>query len=88
MEKIKLNQDAGSMPLYSQIKQIILNDIKNGVYRLNETIPTEKQLQEIFGVSRMTIRLGYRCIGCRGVCCEGTLGNNKSDLSKNYGESE
>ena len=44
MEKIKLNQDAGSMPLYSQIKQIILNDIKNGVYRLNETIPTEKQL--------------------------------------------
>ena len=66
MEKIKLNQDAGSMPLYSQIKQIILNDIKNGVYRLNETIPTEKQLQEIFGVSRMTIRLAIDALVAEG----------------------
>ena len=69
MEKIKLNQDAGSMPLYSQIKQIILNDIKNGVYRLNETIPTEKQLQEIFGVSRMTIRLAIDALVAEGYVC-------------------
>lgn len=54
------------MPLYSQIKQIILNDIKNGVYRLNETIPTEKQLQEIFGVSRMTIRLAIDALVAEG----------------------
>ena len=66
MEKIKLNQDAGSMPLYSQIKQIILNDIKNGVYRLNETIPTEKQLQEILGVSSMTIRLAIDALVAEG----------------------
>lgn len=66
MEKIKLNQEAGSMPLYSQIKQIILNDIKNGVYRLNETIPTEKQLQEMFDVSRMTIRLAIDALVAEG----------------------
>ena len=59
MEKIKLNQDAGSMPLYSQIKQIILNDIKNGVYRLNETIPLFRISCEKFVTSfRLSVIFG------------------------------
>ena len=53
--ELNLNRSAG--PLYLQIKDILLEDIKKGIYKMNDTIPTEKELQEAFNVSRMTIRL-------------------------------
>lgn len=62
MEKIQLIQDAGSKPLYGQIKDILERDIKAGVYKVNEYIPTEIQLQEMFGVSRMTVRLAIESL--------------------------
>lgn len=39
------------MPLYKQIMKILLEDMKEG-----EKIPTEIELRERFGVSRMTVR--------------------------------
>lgn len=55
MKKYKLKNSKGDSPLYAQVKEILLKDIQEGVYK--EKIPTEKELQEMFDVSRMTIRL-------------------------------
>lgn len=57
MSKYQLDQSSGVAPLYAQLKEILLKDIKNGVYKKNDTIPTEKELQEMFNVSRMTVRI-------------------------------
>lgn len=43
-------------PLYSQVKKIIKKNITEGIYAVNENIPTEKELQEMFHVSRITVR--------------------------------
>ncbi len=44
------------IPLYFQLKKIILENIKSGDYPVGSMIPTEKELSEIFGISRTTIR--------------------------------
>ena len=43
-------------PLYSQVKKIIKKNITEGIYAVNENIPTEKELQQTFNVSRITVR--------------------------------
>ena len=53
--KEDLNRDT-PMPLYYQLKCLILKRIKNGEFPEGETIPTEAELQETFGISRSTIR--------------------------------
>lgn len=54
MEKYILETGKGTSPLYAQVKEILLKEIKDGKYK--EKIPTEKELQEMFSVSRITIR--------------------------------
>lgn len=43
-------------PLYVQIKQLILDDIRHGVWKAGEKLPTESELAERFGVSIGTVR--------------------------------
>jgi GntR family transcriptional regulator len=43
-------------PLYKQLYQVILNDIKNGAFHPGDKLPNEDTLQEKFGVSRITVR--------------------------------
>ena len=45
-----------NIPLHKKIEQDILKKIKSGEYPENETIPTEIELSEAYGVSRPTIR--------------------------------
>jgi GntR family transcriptional regulator len=47
----------GSIPLVYQLGEAIRNKIVRGEYRLGQPIPTEDQLQKIYGVSRTTVRL-------------------------------
>ncbi|MCI8275071.1 MAG: GntR family transcriptional regulator [Lachnospiraceae bacterium] len=47
-------------PLYYQLKQTILKWIENGEYAPGELLPSEKQLQEIFHISRTTVRLALK----------------------------
>ena len=54
MGKYDLKNGKGASPLYAQIKDVLLSDIKEGVYK--DKIPTEKELQELFHVSRITVR--------------------------------
>ena len=43
-------------PLYLQIKDLLLSDIRAGRYRPHERLPSERELSAAHGVSRMTVR--------------------------------
>ena len=43
-------------PLYQQIKQILLDEIRQGVWKAGEQLPTEATLAERFGISVGTVR--------------------------------
>ena len=44
------------MPLYFQLQEAIRNKIAHGVYKPDEPIPTEQELQKEYEVSRETVR--------------------------------
>ncbi len=44
------------IPLYFQLKSIILKEIKNGNFPVGSSIPTENELHETFHISRTTVR--------------------------------
>lgn len=51
-----LNYEKGASPLYFQVKQIIKEKIDNGEYMFGDTILSEAKFQEIYDISRTTIR--------------------------------
>lgn len=44
------------IPLYFQLKELIVEEIKSGLYPVDSLIPTEKELSERFDISRTTVR--------------------------------
>ncbi|WP_066890207.1 GntR family transcriptional regulator [Clostridium nigeriense] len=44
------------IPLHYQIYTDILEKIKNKEYKVNDKLPSEKELQDMYGVSRITVR--------------------------------
>ncbi|HLL79040.1 MAG TPA: GntR family transcriptional regulator [Ktedonobacteraceae bacterium] len=50
----RLNQ--GPIPLYHQLKQILRAEIERGAYQPGDQLPTESELIERYGVSRITVR--------------------------------
>ncbi|QKI81543.1 GntR family transcriptional regulator [Kroppenstedtia eburnea] len=44
------------IPLYFQLKEIILKKIRDGTYQVEDAIPTEKELSEMYNISRTTVR--------------------------------
>ncbi len=44
------------IPLYFQLKSIILEDIKNNVFSVGDAIPTENELVDFYHISRSTVR--------------------------------
>ncbi|WP_057491422.1 GntR family transcriptional regulator [Streptococcus orisasini] len=44
------------VPLYIQIKSSLKDKIKNNTYLVGQKIPTEIELEELYGVSRVTVR--------------------------------
>jgi GntR family frlABCD operon transcriptional regulator len=55
-------------PLYDQVKRLILGDLKTGHYRSGTYLPSEADLCEYYGVSRITLR---RAVS--ELCSEGYL---------------
>lgn len=55
LENCKLNKDV-PIPLYFQLKELIMDEIKSNKYDVDTLIPTEKQLSEQFDISRTTVR--------------------------------
>lgn len=50
-----INKD-DKLPLYIQVKNDLIAKINNHVYKVGDKLPTEDELESIFGVSRITIR--------------------------------
>ncbi|MDF2655801.1 MAG: GntR family transcriptional regulator [Bacillota bacterium] len=44
------------IPLYFQLKQLILSEIQNGTYKSGDIIPTENEISDAFKISRTTVR--------------------------------
>ena len=44
------------VPLYFQLKQILLDNLDNGAWKPGDLVPSEQELQETFGLSRTTVR--------------------------------
>ena len=45
-----------AIPIYVQIEEYLKDQISDGVYPVESLIPSERELSEQFGVSRMTVR--------------------------------
>ncbi|NMB25175.1 MAG: GntR family transcriptional regulator [Firmicutes bacterium] len=48
--------DKSPLALYYQLKQILEDKIVSGAWQVGEQIPTENELCELYGVSRITVR--------------------------------
>lgn len=55
MRKLNVNY-----PLYHKLKQIIIQWIENEEIKTGDGLPSEKELQQIFNVSRTTVRLALK----------------------------
>lgn len=68
MTEIKniLNKDT-AIPLHFQIKEFILEKIKNKEYKEGQFIPTEKEFIELFEVSRITVRKSLNDLEAQGT---------------------
>lgn len=51
-----LNFEKGAIPLYVQLETILRRKIEQGEYSKGDLLPTEKELMEIYQVSRVTVR--------------------------------
>lgn len=55
LEQHKLDKTV-PIPLYFQLKSILLEEIKSNAYPVDSLIPTEKEISEMFQISRTTVR--------------------------------
>ncbi len=55
------------IPLYVQVKDRILSDIRTGVYQAGDKLPTERDLSDAIGVSRNTVSQAYHDLEADGV---------------------
>lgn len=44
------------VPLYYQLKQILLEKLETGTWKPGDLVPSEQELQDTFGLSRITVR--------------------------------
>ncbi|NDL61645.1 histidine utilization repressor [Acerihabitans arboris] len=70
-EPTKMTQLAESMgvqpaPIYQRVKQAIISQISSGTWKPNQRIPSENQLVDKLGVSRMTISRALRELASEG----------------------
>lgn len=55
-----------SAPLYVQIHDKLREDMENGVYRVGDKLPSERELCESFGVSRIPVRQALELLESEG----------------------
>lgn len=57
----------GGIPIYIQVKNHIMNEIKNGNLRIGTKMPTERELSQKLNTSRNTISSAYNLLEQEGV---------------------
>ena len=55
-ERFKVNKDT-PIPLYYQVKRMIMNELASGNLKLGDKLPVENEFCECLGLSRPTVRL-------------------------------
>ena len=55
LQEKQLNKNI-PIPLYYQLKELLINEIRSGNYSVDSLLPTEAELGEMFGISRTTVR--------------------------------
>lgn len=55
------------IPLYLQIKEVLIKDIQAGVYPTGTRLPSERELASLYNVSRMTARTALQALTQEGV---------------------
>ncbi|WP_352418873.1 GntR family transcriptional regulator [Proteiniborus sp.] len=63
---MKIERDSG-VPIYIQVRNCIMDDIKNGRLKIGEKLPTERDLALKLKVSRNTISSAYNALEQEGV---------------------
>lgn len=61
---------SSDIPLYKQLSKILLKKIVDGQWKYNEKIPTETELCEQYGISRMTVRQAIDDLKNKGYICK------------------
>lgn len=56
LDKIEKINKNSVIPIYYQLLQYMKRQIKNGIWKENDVIPSERELCEQFSISRMTVR--------------------------------
>lgn len=54
------------LPLYQQLKQLLDQEIRKGVWKPGEQLPTEEEIQHEYQISRTTVRLALRDLEVEG----------------------
>jgi GntR family transcriptional regulator len=57
---------SGPVPLYHQLKQILLHAIQGGHYVPGQMIPGERELEDLYGVSQITVRRALNDLAAEG----------------------
>ncbi|OPJ58024.1 GntR family transcriptional regulator [Clostridium oryzae] len=82
---MKLNPSS-TIPLFEQLKEEIKNQIRNGIYTQGQKIPTELELNSVYGISRITIRRAIEDLVKEGILTKkqgkGTFVQEKKLLRK------
>ena len=55
------------IPLYIQVKEAVQSEIKSGVWKTGDKLPTERELSERLKVSRNTVSQAYQELEAEGV---------------------
>ncbi|KAF1295767.1 GntR family transcriptional regulator [Enterococcus sp. JM4C] len=57
----------GSLPVYIQIHDQLKEEIENGLWKIGDRLPSERELSVKFGVSRMTLRQAIQTLSDEGI---------------------
>ncbi len=60
-------QQNSPVPLYVQIKEQLENQIKSGIYSIGSRLPSERELAQLYKVSRMTARQALQVMAIEGI---------------------
>lgn len=58
---------AGNLPIYIKIHDQIKKEIEEGVWKVGDRLPSERELSLKFGVSRMTLRQAIQTLADEGI---------------------
>ena len=60
-------QHESAVPLYIQLKELLQSQIKSGDYAIGARLPSERELAQRYGVSRMTARQSLQALAQEGL---------------------